>query len=142
MQFFLPGVPQVYYVGLLAGQNDMSLLKKSGVGRAINRRYYSVDEVLSQVEVPVVQSLLELIRRRSSHPAFNGQFSCVLQGSARLRLTWSQGQHQASLDVDFAACTALATFSGQSALNWKTNGALQGAAEVPEIDRNIMLTTS
>ncbi|WP_406811631.1 hypothetical protein, partial [Klebsiella aerogenes] len=23
IQFFLPGVPQVYYVGLLAGQNDM-----------------------------------------------------------------------------------------------------------------------
>ena len=26
IQFFLPGVPQVYYVGLLAGENDMALL--------------------------------------------------------------------------------------------------------------------
>jgi hypothetical protein len=27
IQFFLPGVPQVYYVGLLAGENDMALLQ-------------------------------------------------------------------------------------------------------------------
>jgi sucrose phosphorylase len=41
IQFFLPGVPQVYYVGLLAGGNDMALLDKSGVGRDINRHHYS-----------------------------------------------------------------------------------------------------
>ena len=28
IQFFTPGVPQVYYVGLLAGENDMALLAK------------------------------------------------------------------------------------------------------------------
>ena len=26
IQFFVPGIPQVYYVGLLAGTNDMELL--------------------------------------------------------------------------------------------------------------------
>ena len=26
IQFFAPGVPQVYYVGLMAGENDMALL--------------------------------------------------------------------------------------------------------------------
>jgi sucrose phosphorylase len=39
IQFFAPGVPQVYYVGLLAGENDMSLLAKTGIGRDINRHY-------------------------------------------------------------------------------------------------------
>jgi sucrose phosphorylase len=29
IQFFLPGVPQVYYVGLLAGENDMELLART-----------------------------------------------------------------------------------------------------------------
>jgi sucrose phosphorylase len=37
IQFFAPGVPQIYYVGLLAGENDMALLAKSGVGRDIIR---------------------------------------------------------------------------------------------------------
>ena len=29
IQFFLPGIPQVYYVGLLAGRNDMELLART-----------------------------------------------------------------------------------------------------------------
>jgi len=35
MQFFLPGVPQVYCVGLLASESDMDLLARSGAGRDI-----------------------------------------------------------------------------------------------------------
>lgn len=37
IQFFSPGVPQVYYVGLLAGSNDEAGMKRTGEGRAINR---------------------------------------------------------------------------------------------------------
>ena len=42
---FAPGIPQVYYVGLLAGRNDLELLEKTKTGRDINRHYYSLDEV-------------------------------------------------------------------------------------------------
>jgi sucrose phosphorylase len=35
LQFFAPGIPQVYYVGLLAGTNDLVLLRRTGVGRDI-----------------------------------------------------------------------------------------------------------
>ena len=45
MQFFLPGVRQVYYVGALAGKNDMELLRKTNNGRDINRHYYSTAEI-------------------------------------------------------------------------------------------------
>jgi sucrose phosphorylase len=41
LQFFTPGIPQVYYVGLLAGSNDMELLARSGVGRDVNRHHYA-----------------------------------------------------------------------------------------------------
>ena len=41
IQFFVPGIPQVYYVGLLAGTNDMELLARTKVGRDINRHYYT-----------------------------------------------------------------------------------------------------
>jgi len=100
LQFFLPGVPQVYYVGLLAGHNDMDLLARSGVGRDINRHHYSEAEIDAQLQRPVVQRLCALIRLRNSHPAFNGHFD-VLSGEAHeLNLGWSQGQHWAELRLD------------------------------------------
>ncbi len=97
LQFFLPGVPQVYYVGLLAGHNDMDLLAASGVGRDINRHHYSPAEVAEQLRRPVVQDLLRLIRLRNQHPAFGGQFSLLPSDSQTLLLRWQLGEHAASL---------------------------------------------
>src|SRR5699024_6964725 len=37
IQFFVPGIPQVYYVGLIAGENDNESVQKTGEGREINR---------------------------------------------------------------------------------------------------------
>ncbi len=103
IQFFAPGVPQVYYVGLLAGENDMSLLAKSGVGRDINRHFYSLDEVEEGIRRPVVQSLFELIRFRNSHPAFNGSFSMPATGDSGIALRWDNGADWALLEVDFTS---------------------------------------
>lgn len=52
IQFFAPGVPQVYYVGLLAGANDMDLLRHTGVGRDINRHYYTCAELKEGLQAP------------------------------------------------------------------------------------------
>jgi sucrose phosphorylase len=101
VQFFLPGIPQVYYVGLLAGENDMNLLAKTGVGRDINRHYYDDSEVAAALKRPVVQSFIGLIELRNSHPAFGGSFTHVAHGST-LELTWAHGAQFARLSVDFA----------------------------------------
>jgi sucrose phosphorylase len=102
IQFFMPGVPQVYYVGLLAGENDMALLQKTGVGRDINRQYFSATDVARAVHQPVVQKLMDLIRLRNQHPAFAGQFS--LAGSASedrsLVMRWQNGDHAAELHAN------------------------------------------
>jgi len=45
LQFWTPGIPQVYYVGLLAGRNDMDLLARTGTGRDVNRHHYSDAEI-------------------------------------------------------------------------------------------------
>lgn len=107
LQFFVPGVPQVYYVGLLAGENDMALLAKSGVGRDINRHHYTPQEIAAALQRPVVQRLLALIRLRNAHPAFGGQFSVGDTGSddSRLLLRWQQGAHWAELQADLRAGT-------------------------------------
>ena len=103
IQFFAPGVPQVYYVGLLAGENDMALLAESGVGRDINRHYYTPEEIDQAIQRPVVQSLFELIRFRNHHPAFNGAFSMPETQASGITLRWDNGVDWALLEVDFAS---------------------------------------
>ena len=105
IQFFLPGIPQVYYVGLLAGHNDLELLARSGVGRDINRQYFSAAEVAGAFVRPVVAQLAELIRLRNTHAAFQGTF--VLDDSAPevLALRWVNGLETAALRIDFVRGT-------------------------------------
>jgi sucrose phosphorylase len=104
IQFFAPGVPQVYYVGLLAGENDMDLLAKSGIGRDINRHYYSPEEVDQALQRPVVQGLFDLIRFRNRHPAFNGTFRLPeTDRRSELTMRWDNGDAWALLQVDLAS---------------------------------------
>jgi sucrose phosphorylase len=103
IQFFAPGVPQVYYVGLLAGENDVALLAKTGVGRDINRHYYTAEEINEALQRPVVQSLFELIRFRNQHLAFDGVFSLLETGESEMMLRWDSGNAWAMLEVDFAS---------------------------------------
>ena len=71
LQVFAPGIPQVYYVGMLAGKNDIELLEKTKEGRNINRHYYTQDEVAQEVNRPVVASLLKLFTFRNNEAAFD-----------------------------------------------------------------------
>jgi sucrose phosphorylase len=113
LQFFAPGVPQVYYVGLLAGGNDMSLLEDSGVGRDINRHSYTTREIEQAIKQPVVQSLFELIRFRNQHAAFNGSFSMPATQDSEIALRWDNGAEWAMLEVDFASGSYSLSNSGQ-----------------------------
>jgi len=115
VQFFTPGIPQVYYVGLLAGHNDMDLLTRSGVGRDINRHSYTRDEIDRDLARPVVAALLALIRFRNGHPAFEGQCEVGGDGS-HVTLTWTEGEGEgeqnASLDADLETGQATLTWTG------------------------------
>lgn len=112
LQFFLPGVPQVYYVGLLAGHNDMDLLARTQVGRDINRHFYGEDEIARDCERPVVSRLIELIRLRNRHPAFGGSFHVEPSGDEVLQLRWQQDADWATLRIDFATRAHELSYSG------------------------------
>lgn len=104
LQCFVPGIPQVYYVGLLAGLNDMALLQKTGVGRDINRHYYTAAEVDAALQRPMVSRLCALIRLRNTHAAFQGEFSMPATDAASgqaLVLRWENGNEFAQLAIDF-----------------------------------------
>jgi len=103
IQFFLPGIPQVYYVGLLAGSNDMELLQRTGVGRDINRHYFDRAEITRELDRPVVKDLLALIRLRNEHAAFSGNFSLEESSANSLAMRWAAPGHFAELTVDLAS---------------------------------------
>lgn len=71
IQVFAPGIPQVYYVGLLAGKNDIELLEATKEGRNINRHYYTTSEIESEVTRPVVKDLFTLLRFRNASASFD-----------------------------------------------------------------------
>jgi len=115
VQFFAPGIPQVYYVGLLAGTNDMELLARSQVGRDINRHYYTHAEIADALANSTVRKLIDLIRLRNSHPAFGGQAHVEIPTDQTLAITWKSGEHWARLDVDFKEPRALVDCSNPAA---------------------------
>ena len=114
IQFFAPGVPQVYYVGLLAGANDLDLLRRTGVGRDVNRHYYTRAELQARLEAPVVRSLLDLIRFRNAHPAFGGDFQVHSSNSSSIGMEWRKQSDWARLDVDLASRHAVISHSDPS----------------------------
>lgn len=103
IQLFLPGIPQIYYVGLLGGTNDMDLLARTGVGRDINRHYFSPQEIQEAIENPMTKRLFELIRLRNAHPALQGKFVVRDAPSHMLSMQWSFERHKLELEVDLRA---------------------------------------
>lgn len=71
IQIFAPGIPQIYYVGLLAGKNDIELLESTKEGRNINRHYYQLDEIKEELNRSVVKKLLKLLTFRNESLAFD-----------------------------------------------------------------------
>lgn len=89
IQFFAPGIPQVYYVGMLAGANDVELIEKTKHGRDINRHNYSLDEIEEEVKRPVIRALFELMKLRNEHDGFNGEMTIGCCNEDELCITWS-----------------------------------------------------
>ena len=103
IQLFARGVPQIYYVGLLAGGNDYAAVAATGEGRAINRHDFAVDEFESSMRRPVVERTLDLIRLRNSHPAFGGALAVSTDVGGALVMTWRKGDAWCELRADLAA---------------------------------------
>ena len=107
IQLFARGVPQIYYVGLLAGENDHAAVVESGEGRAINRHNYSTGEVTAALERRVVQRVLDVVRLRAAHPAFGGVLDVSSPSASSLRMRWTSGDDGCELEADLATGRSL-----------------------------------
>lgn len=100
IQFFVPGIPQVYYVGLFAGKNDYAAVEKTGENREINRHNYTVSEVENAINNSVVQRLLKLIKFRNDYEAFNGEFKLLQCAENEIALSWQKEKWYCKLNID------------------------------------------
>jgi sucrose phosphorylase len=128
LQLFTPGVPQVYYLGLLAGRNAPF----TSDAREINRRRYTAQEVDRALRQPVVEALLELVRLRNGHPAFGGEFTLPDAADGELILAWRTGDASAELRVDLPDSSWQVIFSA-SGKTWISDSDLVVREGVPEV---------
>ena len=102
VQFYTPGIPQVYYVGLLAGENDIDALKRGEEGRSINRHTYSLEEIDEAVKKPMLQKMYDIIRFRNHYPAFDGDIEIGENNNdGKLLVTWRKDEYFTTLSADF-----------------------------------------
>lgn len=113
VQFFAPGIPQVYYVGLLAGKNDLQLLEETKVGRNINRHYYSLEEIETETGRSVVKKLRKLMEFRNRHKAFDGTFELEECSDNKLRIQRRFENENALLCADFNTKKFTITYTEQ-----------------------------
>ena len=111
IQFFVPGIPQVYYVGLLAGRNDLERLERTGIGRDINRHGYSREEIKGELKRSVVKRLMKLMRFRNAHPAFDGVFTCKSSPPHILLLHWQNKKIWCETHIDLRTHTVKIRYS-------------------------------
>lgn len=106
VQLWLPGRPQLYYVGLLAGLDDMELFRRTGQGRDVNRHRYDAAELADAMASEVTRAQLALVRMRSTHSAFGGDFGYRVAADGSVELSWTRGDAIAQLTVAFAPTPA------------------------------------
>lgn len=105
VQMFMPGKPQVWYLDLFAGENDLEAVKRAGAGghKEINRTNLSNEAIKEMMKKPVVQKQLELLRLRNTNPAFgfDAKLSITQDGSV-MNFTWENNGSSITLKADFS----------------------------------------
>ncbi len=110
IQLFTPGIPQVYYVGLLAGENDFAAAARTGEMREINRHTYTLEEIEREVERPIVKRLMRLIEFRNTYPAFDGECTFDDCSDHELSITWTQDQLHTQLHINLTSNAVKITY--------------------------------
>jgi sucrose phosphorylase len=111
IQFFVPGIPQLYYVGLLAGENDEERRLQTGDNREANRHNFTADEIIAALEKPVVKRLCRLIQFRNSHTAFTGTFSAKEDGCDKVNFSWEKETDYCRLYIDLSTYQGCITYT-------------------------------
>ena len=108
LQLFMPGKPQVWYLDLFAGENDLAAVAHAGAAghKEINRTNLTAAQVEEGLQRDVVRRQLALLRMRNTCPAidFDAHLTVETDGPA-LHFHWEKDGYTADLRANLADCT-------------------------------------
>ena len=104
LHLFMPGKPQVWYLDLFAGRNDLAAVQGAGAAghKEINRTNLSRAQAEEALQRPVVRDQLTLLRFRNTCPAFgfDAQMEISQPKSNMLCIQWNHQGCSAFLSAD------------------------------------------
>lgn len=115
IQIFMPGIPQVWYLDLLAGKNDYAAVEKAGPSghKEINRTNIALEVACEELKKDVVRRQLSLLRFRNNFPAFgfDADMEILTSGPEILNLRWENNGCAATLEANLKdySCNITAT---------------------------------
>lgn len=112
LQLFMPGKPQIWYLDLFAGKNDHEAVKRAGAGghKEINRTNLTTEQMEEALKQPVVEKQLEMLRFRSTCPAFSKESRITVNSEgSKMEFVWENAGYQAKLTADLKTCDYMIT---------------------------------
>ena len=102
IQMFMPGVPQVWYLDLFAGTNDVAAAQRGRTAghKEINRTTLKIIDIEDGLERPIVRDQIEMIRLRNTSPAFTGEMKVFDTEPQLLHISWQHPEATVSLKAD------------------------------------------
>lgn len=103
LQLFMPGKPQIWYLDLFAGKNDLNAVKRSGAAghKEINRTNLTNQEIEHALKKRVVLDQLKLLRMRNICPALDFDSVLTLTASEHeIVFSWKKGAATAKLHAN------------------------------------------
>ena len=107
LQLFMPGKPQIWYLDLFAGKNDMDAVARGGAAghKEINRTNLTTAQLEDRLTWPLVQSQLALLKAHNTCPAFgfDAQLEVYQPELHQVTFTWKARGATATLHANL--CT-------------------------------------
>ena len=122
IQLFMPGKPQIWYLDLFAGENDMEAVRRGGEAahKEINRTNLTKEAIARALQKDVVRDQLALLRMRNTCPAFDFDAKMTVRCPKpdELEITWEKDGSCARLNANLTtyAFTAQADCGGKQTI--------------------------
>lgn len=119
IQMFMPGIPQVWYLDVFAGENNYEAADKGGSAghKEINRTTLTMHDVNEGLKNEIVLKQLELIKLRNTSKAFSGTIKINDTSPCEIDILWANKNDKAHLKVNLKTQKFTVTHSCDDLVN-------------------------
>lgn len=100
LQIFMPGKPQVWYLDLFLGKNNLEAVKQAGESghKEINRTNLTEEDIAKGLQNKTVQKQIKLLQFRNSCPAFGWDAILFMNvNGSMIEFNWKKEGYRAQL---------------------------------------------